>query len=478
MEPSRATVLRRVLAWLIPAAACGAGLDAALILLKASKAPYPDPALPLFLLLLAACSSLTWLTSPAWLAGAVCAGSAFVMSAAASVNTGHEALPFFAANGILAIVCAVRARKANARLRQLDRTIEDLEEQRQIKEQTLAAASKTEETLKRKHARYVQLQAIAERLSSLTALETIADLAVESAYSLIGKSDACMFFLLDMDKQLLSLFASKRQTGLSSIRTKHGDQFDRYVLRTHRPLLVNDVKRDFRFSVGLEPDRPIGSVIACPLLMGQSAEGLLRLDSQRSGAYTQDDLRFLDILMDLVATAVTNARLFARTQQLALTDGLTALALRRPFMDQLGREISRSARSGEPMAICIADVDNFKRFNDTYGHTAGDLILRAVAEVLRSCTPEGSMAARFGGEEFALLLPRMGIEAAAKIADGFRQGVEHGVRQAPGAYGTVTVSLGVAAFPQDGSADLELIRSADQRLYEAKKRGRNRVCSA
>ena len=477
MEPSRATLVRRVLAWLIPVAACGAGLAAAWILLKSpSESPYPS--LTFLLLLLASFSSLTWLTSPAWLAGAICAASAFVMGAAASSDAGYEALPFFAANGILAIVCAVRARKIDNRLRQLDRTIEDLEEQRQIKEQALAVVSKTEETLNRKHARYVQLQAIAERLSSLTTLETIAELAVESAYSLIGKSDACMLFLLDPDRQLLTLFASKRQTGLSAIRTKHGDQFDRFVLRTHRPLLVNDVRRDFRFSVGLEADRPIGSVIACPLLMGQSAEGLLRLDSPRSGAYTQDDLRFLDILMDLVATAVTNARLFARTQQLALTDGLTSLALRRPFMEKLGQEISRSARSGEPMAVCIADVDNFKRFNDTYGHTAGDLILRAVAEVLRSGAPEGSMAARFGGEEFALLLPRMGIEEAAKVADGFRQGVEHGVRQAPGAHGTVTISLGVAAFPQDGTADLELIRSADQRLYEAKKRGRNRVCSA
>ena len=102
---------------------------------------------------------------------------------------------------------------------------------------------------------------------------------------------------------------------------------------------------------------------------------------------------------------------------------------------------------------------------------------RLWGESFRSCAPEGSTAARFGGEEFSLLLPRVGIEDAAKIAEGFRQAVERGVRQAPGAYGSVTVSAGVASFPQDGTADLELIRAADQRLYEAKKRGRNRVCS-
>jgi diguanylate cyclase (GGDEF)-like protein len=429
------------------------------------------------LLAAAGLSAAAWLIGPAWIASVLTLLAALGMGIRAAHDPSLRSAVQLMMLAALTLTAALHSRRTAARLRLLSQTVDDLDEQRTLKDQSTGVAAKAEEALKRKYARYQHLQSIAEQLSGLTSLEAIANLAVESAFKLIGKSEVCLLFLLDHEEQELALFASKRQSSQLSIRAKHGDQFDRYVLRTHRPLLVNDVRRDFRFTVNLEPDRPLSSVIACPLLLGQSAEGVLRLDSQRSGAYTQDDLRFLDILLDLIATAVTNARLFARTQQLALTDGLTGLALRRPFLDAMARELSRSARSGEPMAICMADVDHFKRFNDTFGHTAGDLILKGVAQAMQSVVPEDGLTARFGGEEFAVLLPRMHRAGAAVIAEAFRKAVSEGLRQLPGGpHGSVTISVGVAVFPDDGTGDLELIRAADQRLYQAKKMGRNRVC--
>ena len=397
-------------------------------------------------------------------------------------------------------IAAIQRRRRSRRFQRFQQVLEDLDEELTVKQQGIAMESQSRDALQKKLSRYLQLQSIAEELSNMTDLSSIAQLAVDRAFHLIGKSDVCLLFLIDQERQELSLFASKKREAIASIRAKHGDQFDRYVLRTHRPLLVNDVRRDFRFTVAISPERTISSVIACPLLLDQSPEGVLRLDSAQPNAYTQDDLRFLDILLDLVSTATTNAKLFAQTQQLAMTDGLTGLTLRRPFLEQLTRELTRSTRSREPIAVLMLDVDHFKDYNDAFGHTAGDLVLKSIAEVLRAVVPPGGVVARYGGEEFAVLLPRFPRQQASEVAEKIRRIVESQVQSsgragrsaesvgrrthtgttlaASRAMTGVTISAGVAAFPDDAKSELELIRVADQRLYQAKNAGRNLVVAS
>jgi diguanylate cyclase (GGDEF)-like protein len=348
--------------------------------------------------------------------------------------------------------------------------LEELEEEGGVKEQATAQAQQANTGLQKKHARYTQLQAIAEQLSNMTDRTGIANLAVDRTFSLIGKSDVCLLFLVDRQRQELSLFASKKQDDLASIRAKHGDQFDRYVLRTHRPLLVNDVRRDFRFTAAATMDRPIGSVIACPITIGEAVEGVLRLDSARPQAYTQDDLRFLDIFLDLVNTALANARLFAQTQQLAITDGLTELYRRQPFLEQLAREVARANRSRESLAVLMLDIDHFKRYNDTYGHLEGDRVLAEVAGVLGWQIRGTEIAARYGGEEFAIVLPDTEPAAAPHVAERMRAAVA----QVSAFADQVTVSVGVATATE-GCLPEQLIAAADRALYAAKEGGRNRV---
>ncbi len=414
-----------------------------------------------------------------------------------------------AAAGVLIAIAGWQQHRRTRRLRRLEQVLDDLEEECYLKEQNVTLTQQTHEALTRKLARYQQLQAIAESLSRLVQLDAIAQFAVEQVFELIGKSEACLLFLVDRERQELALYASKRAPHLNAIRSKHGDQFDRYALRTQRPLLVNDVRRDFRFSVAGDLDRPIGSVIACPLLVGESAEGVLRLDSTQPGAYTQDDLRFLDILLGLVETAITNARLFAQTQQLAMTDGLTGLYRRQPFLDQLGREVARATRKMESFAVLMLDLDHFKRYNDLFGHPAGDLVLKAVADLMRLGAGPDGVCARYGGEEFAVLLPRTSRRQAGEVAERIRGLVEGQVHRSGHATGQpiipppvaaprsgasrpngpevalgdatgggITISAGVSVFPEDAQLELELIRVADQRLYQAKHAGRNRVVSA
>jgi diguanylate cyclase (GGDEF)-like protein len=449
----------------------------------------PSPVLTLqtLALLAVALATYVWVLFPA----AAGAGASVVMLGILGWAWAVHPAPALALSaGALAILTGAaavqRARRAR-HLHALQQAVDDLGEDLALKEQAVAGAVQTRDALQRKLARYTQLQTIAEELSGLTQVEPVAALAVDRAFSLIGKSEVCLLFLVDAERQELSLTASKRRSPSASIRAKHGDQFDRHVLRTHRPLLVNDVRRDFRFTVAVSSERDIASVIACPLMLGERPSGVLRLDSAQPAAYNQEDLRFLDTLLDLVSTAMTNARLFKQAQQLAVTDGLTGLSLRRPFMDQLTRELARASRSREPVSVLMIDVDHFKSYNDSHGHTAGDLVLKDVADTLRATVPAGGVPARYGGEEFVVLLPRTGRLKAADVAEAVRRAVEQrtaglggaGARAGDRRRGrAVTVSVGVAAFPDDGLSELELIRVADQRLYEAKKNGRNMVCSA
>jgi diguanylate cyclase (GGDEF)-like protein len=459
--------------------ATGLTVAAALTSLILTRAAVPLDVLHALSLLLIAIATYAWVVFGRGVSLLLSVGAILEVSWAWAVR--REALlgADLAALAVLLTAAGWQARRRVRQRHRLTQVLDDLREEDTVKAQAAALATQTRDALQKKHARYAQLQAIGEQLSNMTDLQAIAALAVERAFALIGKSDASLLFLVERNYQELALFASKRREGLPAIRAKHGDQFDRYVLRTQRPLLVNDVRRDFRFTVGLAQERPVSSVIACPLLIGQRAEGLLRLDAAQAGAYTQDDLRFLDILLDLAATAVANARLFAQTQQLAMLDGLTGLLLRRPFLEQLTRELARAARSREPVAVLLADVDHFKAYNDGHGHTAGDLVLKGVADVLRHAVPPEGVSARYGGEEFAVFLPRTKRTAGADVAEAIRRGVEQqfraGGRQAAR---PLTISIGVASFPDDATGDLELIRMADQRLYEAKHAGRNLVCAS
>lgn len=170
------------------------------------------------------------------------------------------------------------------------------------------------------------------------------------------------------------------------------------------------------------------------------------------------------------ALALRNSFLMKEVQKLADTDALTGLANRRTFQNALERELSRATRTGEPVTLLLLDVDHFKRFNDTYGHQAGDDVLREVGRTLKAGSREFDVPARYGGEEFAVILPECSSRESIKVAGRLRElvgGIE--------AVEAVTASAGVATFPTHASDMEALIRAADEALYESKKQGRDRI---
>ncbi|MGE5181674.1 MAG: GGDEF domain-containing protein [Acidobacteriota bacterium] len=217
------------------------------------------------------------------------------------------------------------------------------------------------------------------------------------------------------------------------------------------------------------------SWLGVPLFMYGECEGVVAVQSTRVAAFKAEHQRLLESLALQIAAALQNAHLY----ELAMVDGLTGLFMRRYFDARIEEEIERSKRYGTPFSVVMMDVDDFKKLNDTYGHLVGDRVLKAIANVVKAQMRGVDTAARYGGEEIAVILPRTEMVGAYALAERIRESVAE-LRlttddEPPKVLG-VTASLGCAAFPESKAASGEdLVRRADRALYRAKKTGKNRV---
>jgi diguanylate cyclase (GGDEF)-like protein len=177
--------------------------------------------------------------------------------------------------------------------------------------------------------------------------------------------------------------------------------------------------------------------------------------------------------------ALANLRLREALRNQSIVDPLTGLFNRRYLERILDRECRRASRSGRPISVLMLDVDHFKRFNDTWGHDGGDMVLRELASLMRHLFRGEDVACRYGGEEFVVLLTDTALEAAQARAEEFREAVHHlSVEYRRQTMGAITISIGIAAFPDQGLTPDTLIEAADRALYQAKAAGRDRtICS-
>jgi diguanylate cyclase (GGDEF)-like protein len=209
--------------------------------------------------------------------------------------------------------------------------------------------------------------------------------------------------------------------------------------------------------------------------------GVLNVESDEKTGLAENDVDLLNTLAGSVAVAIDNARLHAEVKRMALTDVVSGLANRRAFDDFLETEIRRAKRYGDPLSLIILDLDSFKQYNDTWGHPAGDMRLREIADLLRVKVRDPDIVARYGGEEFAVILPNTSKEGAVVLAERLRIfAEEHApVRPEDGApVSGYTISLGVATFPEDADTLDGLLVAADNAELNAKRLGKNRVCAA
>lgn len=218
------------------------------------------------------------------------------------------------------------------------------------------------------------------------------------------------------------------------------------------------------------------SEMCVPLIFFGEKLGVLMLESANPHNFAQEDVPPLESVADICAGAIQNAHYFEKAQQLAYIDGLTGIYNRRYFEMQIAAEIERASRYDGRLAIIMIDIDHFKRLNDEFGHLLGDEVLRQVSSVFGQQLRKVDVVCRYGGEEFAILVPQTSGGNAVEVAEKLRRMVE--TYRFPGVPVKVSISAGVAEFPAHGRTRDELVAAADAALYASKEAGRNRVSPA
>jgi diguanylate cyclase (GGDEF)-like protein len=252
------------------------------------------------------------------------------------------------------------------------------------------------------------------------------------------------------------------------------DFADHWVAERKIPLLVRDSHSDSRFSRE-QFGAAERSFMALPLSLFGRPAGFVRASAPDADRFKSSDLRGAELACTLAGVSMENIYLFDKVQELAIKDGLTGLYTHRAFQSRVEEEILRAARGKTPFSVIMADIDHFKSYNDTYGHQAGDAVLKAAAETFAGGVREIDFASRYGGEEFALVVTGEGKASAAAVAERLRAALEARTFVFGGKQTRVTASFGVAEFPAEGVTASQLVRAADERLYKAKEAGRNRV---
>ena len=257
------------------------------------------------------------------------------------------------------------------------------------------------------------------------------------------------------------------------------------VAKTGAALLVDDVERDPRVAVARNRPRfKTKSLVSIPLKLNEKVLGVLNLSDKRDlTPFSEEDLDLLTSFSTLASLMIERTQVMeeaCRFEQLSLTDPLTGIYNRRFLNNRIEEEINRSRRQGQEFSVLFIDLDHFKHYNDRFGHLAGDEALCKTGEIMKAALRGMDIVARFGGEEFCVLLPGSSKHLALHVAERIREGIER--ESFPGGEGLpqegLTASLGIASFPEDGSTLTSLLRASDKALYQAKSGGRNRCVAA
>jgi diguanylate cyclase (GGDEF)-like protein len=252
------------------------------------------------------------------------------------------------------------------------------------------------------------------------------------------------------------------------------------IIDTRKTLHVPDLYEPRimdEYPVVIRAGDPTRAYVGVPLLVRDQVVGLISMQSQQPNAFTEEQVRLLETIATQAAVAVENARIFDQMKEMAITDAVTQLYSRRHFTTQVQAEVERSNRHGSALSILMVDIDKFKRVNDTWGHNAGDVVLRSVAHVCKDSLRLNDLVGRWGGEEFAVALPETGLREAEVVAERLRRAVDEMTVPVGSDMARVTVSVGVACLNAETSTLEALVDSADRALYNAKQAGRNRVCT-
>jgi diguanylate cyclase (GGDEF)-like protein len=252
------------------------------------------------------------------------------------------------------------------------------------------------------------------------------------------------------------------------------------VIRSGRDYKVQDTSHDLVCASSIS-NQQAGGYWCVPLVIGGRTIGVVHLVSAQTNCWTEDTCHWIEALVNVAAPMIGHLQHLERAKRRALIDELTGTYNRRFLEEALAKlVVPDDRRRGQVLSLLVIDLDHFKQVNDTYGHQVGDMVLKSVAQALHRTLKESDVLARYGGEEFVIVLPRTEAAGAVAVAERLRVNVAGlSLRKlAPAAPERVTISVGVAAYPVHATTVVDLIRIADEALYQSKSQGRNRVTCA
>jgi diguanylate cyclase (GGDEF)-like protein len=320
---------------------------------------------------------------------------------------------------------------------------------------------------------------VVKTANSILEPRKVIELVVERIRQLIP-SEAWSLMMVDEEKQELVFEAAlgARARDVAAFRLKIGEGVAGWVAESGKPAIVNDVARDPRFSARVDTRTQFEtrSILCAPLVSRGRTIGVLEIINKKGGPFTRQDLQLVLTLVEPCAIAIENAILFQRTEQLTITDDLTRLFNSRYLNLYLGREIKRCKRHGIPLSVIFLDLDGFKGINDQYGHLAGSGTLTEVGKILAEGVRESDILARYGGDEFVVVLPETPASGALVIAERLRRAIEEHRFLAPqGIAARISASFGISTYPDHALSPEGLIQKADQAMYRVKEREKNGI---
>ena len=317
-------------------------------------------------------------------------------------------------------------------------------------------------------------------LSSTLELDQVLGLILQQLRQVIPYDSASVQQLQDGRLEIVACQGFERPGKVMGLVFPLDPKFPNYrAVTTKAPLAIEDVTQGFPHfkdeGDSYESGR-IRSWLGVPLIVKGEVIGMIALDRVEVRPYTAEEVQLAMTFANQAAIAIENALLYQKTQRLAITDGLTGLYNRRHFYELLEREVESVNRYGDYLSLIMLDIDDFKAYNDTYGHLIGDVLLRELVQLLARDIRKVDIAARYGGDEFVIFLPHTDKKQAVALAERIRISVEgHRFPGEEGFSSKVTISLGVAACPEDAVESEAVVKAADMALLEAKKQ-RNAVC--